>query len=130
MIEHTLPLLIGLPLLALLVSLAVKRGLRPVAVLTNMLDKRTPGSRKPMPADYAPREIKPLITPGSRKPMPADVAPGEIKPLIVALNQQLERLEDALDREHRFATDVAHELRLTLADLRLRNLADLWRDTS
>jgi len=93
-IEHTLPLLIGLPLLALLVSLAVKRGLRPVAVLTNMLDKRTPGSRKPMPADYAPREIKPLI---------------------VALNQQLERLEDALDREHRFATDVAHELRTPLA---------------
>ena len=93
-IEHTLPLLIGLPLLALLVSLAVKRGLRPVAVLTDMLDRRTPGSRKPMPAD---------------------VAPSEIKPLIVALNQQLERLEDALEREHRFATDVAHELRTPLA---------------
>src|SRR5262249_22009441 len=77
-IEHTLPLLIGLPLLALLVSLAVKRGLRPVAVLTEMLDRRTPGSRKPMPAELAPSEIKPLI---------------------VALNQQLERLEDALDRE-------------------------------
>jgi two-component system sensor histidine kinase QseC len=93
-IEHTLPLLIGLPLLALLVSLAVKRGLRPVAVLTEMLDRRTPGSRKPMPADVAPQEIKPLI---------------------VALNQQLERLEDALEREHRFATDVAHELRTPLA---------------
>jgi two-component system sensor histidine kinase QseC len=93
-IEHTLPLLIGLPLLALLVSLAVKRGLRPVALLTEMLDRRTPGSRKPMPAELAPSEIKPLI---------------------VALNQQLERLEDALDREHRFATDVAHELRTPLA---------------
>jgi len=93
-IEHTLPLLIGLPLLALLVSLAVKRGLRPVAMLSDMLDKRTPGSRQPMPAEYAPSEIKPLI---------------------VALNQQLERLEDALDREHRFATDVAHELRTPLA---------------
>ncbi|RDI98149.1 two-component sensor histidine kinase [Dyella solisilvae] len=93
-IEHTLPLLIGLPLLALLVSLAVKRGLRPVAVLTEMLDRRTPGSRKPMPANLAPAEIKPLIA---------------------ALNQQLERLEDALDREHRFATDVAHELRTPLA---------------
>ena len=93
-IEHTLPLLIGLPLLALLVSLAVKRGLRPVAILTQMLDRRTPGSRTPMPAE---------------------VAPAEIKPLIVALNQQLERLEDALEREHRFATDVAHELRTPLA---------------
>ncbi|HEY2622557.1 MAG TPA: ATP-binding protein [Dyella sp.] len=93
-IEHTLPLLIGLPLLALLVSFAVKRGLRPVALLTQLLDRRTPGSRKPMPLNYAPQEIKPLIA---------------------ALNQQLERLEDALEREHRFATDVAHELRTPLA---------------
>lgn len=93
-IEHTLPLLIGLPLLALLVSLAVKRGLRPVALLTESLDRRTPGSRQPVSVKDAPREIKPLI---------------------VALNQQLERLEDALEREHRFATDVAHELRTPLA---------------
>ncbi len=93
-IEHALPLLIGLPLLALLVSFAVKRGLRPVALLTQLLDRRTPGSRKPMPLSYAPQEIKPLIA---------------------ALNQQLERLEDALEREHRFATDVAHELRTPLA---------------
>jgi two-component system sensor histidine kinase QseC len=85
-IEHTLPLLIGLPLLALLVSLAVKRGLRPVAVLTEMLDRRTPGSRKPMPANVAPQEIKPLI---------------------VALNQQLERLEDALERAHELRTPLA-----------------------
>lgn len=93
-IEHTLPLLIGLPLLALLVSLAVKRGLRPVAVLTESLDRRMPGSRQPVSIKDAPREIKPLI---------------------VALNQQLGRLEDALEREHRFATDVAHELRTPLA---------------
>ncbi len=92
--EHTLPLLIGLPLLALLVSFAVKRGLRPVVVLTESLDRRTPGSRQPVSVRDAPREIKPLI---------------------VALNQQLERLEDALEREHRFATDVAHELRTPLA---------------
>ena len=92
--EHTLPLLIGLPLLAVLVSFAVKRGLRPVAVLTQSLDHRTPGSRQPVSIEDAPREIKPLI---------------------VALNQQLERLEDALEREHRFATDVAHELRTPLA---------------
>jgi two-component system sensor histidine kinase QseC len=47
--------------------------------------------------------------------MPLNYAPQEIKPLIAALNQQLERLEDALEREHRFATDVAHELRTPLA---------------
>jgi len=32
----------------------------------------------------------------------------------VTLNQQLERLEDTIEREHRFASDVAHELRTPL----------------
>ncbi|WP_266158125.1 sensor histidine kinase [Dyella silvatica] len=93
-LEHGLPLLIGLPLLALLVSWAVYRGLRPLNLLTAQLAERTPGSRQPIAADKTPREIKPLI---------------------VTLNQQLERLEDALEREHRFNADVAHELRTPLA---------------
>lgn len=93
-LEHTLPLVIGLPLLAILVSLAVKQGLRPLDLLTRLLAKRTPGSRKPIALDRTPDEIKPLI---------------------VTLNQQLERLEDAIEREHRFASDVAHELRTPLA---------------
>ncbi|WP_448098193.1 ATP-binding protein [Luteibacter yeojuensis] len=93
-LEHGLPLVIGLPLLALLAGLAVKQGLKPLALLTRILSQREPGSRK-------------LIS--------IDRSPDEIKPLIVTLNQQLERLEDALDREHRFAGDVAHELRTPLA---------------
>ena len=93
-LEHSLPLLIGLPLLAILVSLAVKRGLRPLDLLTRLLARRTPGSRQPISLERTPQEIKPLI---------------------VTLNQQLERLEDAIEREHRFASDVAHELRTPLA---------------
>ena len=91
--EHSLPLLIGLPLLALLAGLAVKRGLRPLALLTEQLAKRTPGSRQPVAVDHTPREIAPLV---------------------VTLNQQLEGLEDTIEREHRFASDVAHELRTPL----------------
>lgn len=93
-LEHGLPLVIGLPLLALLAGLAVKQGLRPLDTLTRILGQREPGSRK-------------LIS--------IDRSPDEIKPLIVTLNQQLERLEDAVEREHRFAGDVAHELRTPLA---------------
>ena len=91
--EHSLPLLVGLPLLALLAGLAVKRGLRPLALLTEQLATRTPGSRQPVAVDHTPCEITPLV---------------------VTLNQQLERLEDTIEREHRFASDVAHELRTPL----------------
>ena len=100
--EHSLPLLIGLPLLALLAGLAVKRGLRPLALLTQQLAARTPGSRQPVAVDHTPREIAPLV---------------------VTLNQQLERLEDTIEREHRFASDVAHELRtpLTASMIHLEN---------
>lgn len=94
MLEHALPLLIGLPLLALLALLAVRRGLRPLDELTGQLAERTPGSRQPMAIELAPEEIRPLIA---------------------TLNHQLERLEDAIERERRMAADVAHELRTPLA---------------
>jgi two-component system sensor histidine kinase QseC len=92
--EHSLPLIIGLPLLALLASWAVGRGLRPLDRLTEHLARRLPGSRQPVAVDDAPREITPLL---------------------LTLNQQIERLEDTIEREHRFAGDVAHELRTPLA---------------
>ncbi|MBD8871613.1 ATP-binding protein [Rhodanobacter sp. DHB23] len=94
MLEHGLPLLIGLPLLALLALWAVRRGLRPLDELTGQLAGRTPGSRQPVAIELAPEEIRPLIT---------------------TLNHQLERLEDAIERERRMTADVAHELRTPLA---------------
>lgn len=93
-VEHMVPLFIGLPLLALLVSFAVKRGLRPLDLLAQQLALRLPGSRQPVAVEHTPREITPLI---------------------VSLNQQIEQLEDTIEREHRFASDVAHELRTPLA---------------
>lgn len=89
-----MPLLIGLPLLALLIGWAVRRGLRPLGRLRHALASRAPGSRQRIELDRAPRELQPVID---------------------ALNAQLERLEDALERERRFSADVAHELRTPLA---------------
>lgn len=86
--------LIGLPLLALLVGWAVGRGLRPLQKLTEALASRAPGSRQPIQLGRAPQELQPVVD---------------------ALNSQLERLEDALERERRFSADVAHELRTPLA---------------
>jgi len=92
-LEHSLPLLIGLPLLAVLIGLAVRQGLRPLRALTSQLDERMPGSRQPVEM--------------------AEPAP-ELRPLVETLNQQFERLENALERERRFNADVAHELRTPL----------------
>lgn len=92
-VEHSLPLIIGLPLLALLISLAVRRGLRPLEHLTGLLRNRRPGDRDHIRMDDATSELTPLIA---------------------TMNQQFETLEDALERERRFNADVAHELRTPL----------------
>ena len=96
--DHGLPLLIGLPLLGLLVGWAVKRGLRPLESLTGALASRALGSRDPIKLDHTPQELQPVLD---------------------ALNGQLQRLADALEREHRFSADVAHELRTPLASIML-----------
>lgn len=91
--DHTIPILAGLPLIALLVGWAVRRGLKPLDQLANVLQARAPGSREPVQLATAPTELVPVID---------------------ALNQQITRLEDALERERRFSADVAHELRTPL----------------
>ena len=93
-LEHSLPLLIALPLLALLVGWAVRRGLRPLESLTRALSAREPGTQEPVVLPDAPLELQPVLS---------------------ALNGQLVRMEDALERERRFSADVAHELRTPLA---------------
>lgn len=93
-LDLALPQFVGLPLLALLVGWAVQRGLRPLERLRQALAARAPGGRQPIQLENAPQELQPVVD---------------------ALNTQLERLEDALERERRFSADVAHELRTPLA---------------
>ena len=93
-LEHSVPLIVGLPLLALLLTVAVGQGLRPLRRLVAVLEARAPGNRQPVVLEDAASELRPLID---------------------TLNLQFERLEDALERERRFSADVAHELRTPLA---------------
>lgn len=108
-IEHGLPPLIALPVLALLLGWAVRRGLRPLEVLAEKLATREPGSRDTLDVAAAPRELEPVLD---------------------ALNSQFTLLEEALERERRFSADVAHELRTPLAStmINLEN-AQASRDT-
>ena len=97
-LDHGLPFLLGLPVLALLVGWAVKRGLQPLTGLASALASREPGNREPITLDHSPLELQPVLA---------------------ALNEQLERQENALERERRFSADVAHELRTPAASITL-----------
>ena len=56
----------------------------------------------------------------ARDPIPLGVVPGEIEPLIAAINALIGRHQKAVDRQRRFVSDAAHELRTPLAALQIQ----------
>ncbi len=92
--EASVPLLIAFPLLALLVGIAVHRGLQPLRTLTAVLSERPVEATEPVPIDGSARELQPVVQ---------------------SLNGLLERLAKALADERAFTTNAAHELRTPLA---------------
>lgn len=92
-------------LVALFVPLAVVAWaitcatFRPVLWLSTLLRRRHP------------LDLDPLETQG---------LPDEIRPLVESFNQQLARVETAVENERRFLQDAAHELRTPLAVLSLQ----------
>lgn len=94
--------------LALLVHLAVRRGLRPLRELTRQVDS--------LDADRLDQRIE--IEP-----------PPELETLVSKLNELLRRLASAFERERHFSSDVAHELRTPIAELRsLAEVGCRWPD--
>ncbi|ADE11250.1 ATP-binding protein [Sideroxydans lithotrophicus] len=91
------PLLISLPFLALLLWIAVARGLRPLVLLTDELVQRAPDNLAAFAAGTAPREVVPLIE---------------------RLNKLFARIETSLQKERRFTADAAHELRTPVAAIK------------
>jgi two-component system sensor histidine kinase QseC len=94
LLQNTLPLLLGFPVMALLVGWAVRRGLQPLAQTAAQLEGRGPEDIGPMDGHDAPQEIEPLIG---------------------ALNGLLQRLRRVLEDERTFTSNAAHELRTPLA---------------
>jgi two-component system sensor histidine kinase QseC len=92
------PLLAGIPLLLVLLSLVIRQGLAPLSALARQVAARRPGSDAPITLARNPAEIAPLVE---------------------ALNGLLARVRDALERERRFTADAAHELRTPLAALKV-----------
>jgi len=61
-IEHSLPMLLGLPLMAFLVGWAIRRGLRPLNELAQALSQRKPGGREPVHLEAPPAELQPVLS--------------------------------------------------------------------
>jgi two-component system sensor histidine kinase QseC len=85
------PLLAGIPLLLLLLSLLIRYGLAPLSALARQVAERRPGTVTPFALARNPVEIAPLV----------------------------EALNGLLERERRFTADAAHELRTPLAALKV-----------
>ena len=92
------PLIVGIPLLLVLLSLLIRYGLGPLSTLAQQIEARQPGSVTPVTLSRTPAEIAPVLA---------------------ALNGLLVRVQDALARERRFTADAAHELRTPLAALKV-----------
>jgi two-component system sensor histidine kinase QseC len=92
------PLVVTLPILALFISMIIKRSLEPLKELTTTL-------RRKKTDDFSPIDV--------------GTPPAELAPVIATLNRLLARLDSAFVREKRFSSDVAHELRTPLSILKV-----------
>ena len=89
----------GLPILLAVAFMVIYRALKPINRLSRNVQARRPGDVSLLEADDVPTEILPLVQ---------------------NLNQFFTRTSEQLERERRFVSDAAHELRSPLAALRIQ----------
>ncbi|MDR3067139.1 MULTISPECIES: sensor histidine kinase [Comamonas] len=97
-----LPQFVILPLAALLVWLALARGIKPLHRLEERIRARKPEDLSPINHKDVPLEVVPLVD---------------------SVNDLLQRLHDSIATQKRFLADAAHQLKTPLAGLRMQ--ADL-----
>ncbi|HMV94230.1 MAG TPA: ATP-binding protein, partial [Thauera aminoaromatica] len=97
-LRSVLPDLVGLPLVAVLVWLAIGWGLRPLARIVESLQARGPDDLSALALQDVPQELEPMVA---------------------ALDRLLHQVNELLERERRFLAYAAHELRTPLAVLRI-----------
>ena len=96
--EALLPVLIGVPILGLLLSLVVGLATRRIDAIAEDVATRSPTDLSPVATREAPRELGRLLE---------------------SINGLLERLRAGLEREKQFSADAAHELRTPITGIRI-----------
>lgn len=96
-IENLYIMLMMFPIVGLLIWIIIGKGLKSLDVMAKELANRAPNHLEPVKLKNLPKEITPVVN---------------------ELNNLLYRLKEAFERETRFATDAAHELRTPLAALK------------
>jgi two-component system sensor histidine kinase QseC len=91
------PLIMGLPILAIVASVVIFWSNRSFTVLSQALSKKSLNSIEPITLDALPTELKPVLD---------------------ELNALLKKLANAVEKEKRFIADAAHELRTPIAAIR------------
>lgn len=98
-----IPLLLLLPVLAMMIVRIVRMEFAPIARLSEGLDAQSADRPGPIPDVDLPREIAPFVQ---------------------AINRLLERINQLMAQQRRFIADAAHELRspLTALSVQVQNL--------
>jgi two-component system, OmpR family, sensor kinase len=91
------PMILIIPMTIFGVYFGVSRSMRPIIKLTREVSSRSPASLEAITEESIPEEMQPLVS---------------------SLNTLLYRLDDALENEHRFTANAAHELQTPLAAIK------------
>lgn len=92
------PMLLALPILALLILATIYQSLAPLRQLSQSVARRHPDALKPL----------------------SDPVTAEVRPLVRALNLLFEQMTRQMASERRFTADAAHELRTPIAAIRMQ----------
>lgn len=98
-IRTAIPLLVLIPILAILIALLVRSNMRPVKALARDIDGRSDQDLRTIPTRHVPVELQPFI---------------------LAINRLLGRIRTTVEAQRRFVADAAHELRSPLTALSLQ----------
>ncbi|MEW6982800.1 ATP-binding protein [Colwelliaceae bacterium 6471] len=109
-VSAVMPIVLAIPVMMFIVSLVIRQGLKPLTYLTKALMNKKANDLSPIKSNKGQNELTPVID---------------------TLNQLFERLALSFEREKRFASDAAHELRTPLSVLKINvhNLQSEMRDS-